>query len=216
MAVEKLVIKPGVDYEFQDAFSYDPLKDASVEGLSDIVGKFARELADRVAPTITLKYPWVLVRVLPRENKVGSIVIPGSAQGIGQNKPVHEGIVLHTWKPWVKQWTKNGEAYLHHVKPSVKLGDHVLFHHWAGQELYGFDKQEFRVVRSDDWSETVDGGILAVLDYNETDNTRKVLADMVEEWFNAYATISTDLADQIEERFQLIDKTKTSITLSGS
>lgn len=218
MAVEKLEVKPGVGYELgvdYDVDKYDPVKDASIQELSDTVGKYARALADRVAPTITLRYPWVLVRVLPRENIVGSIIVPGSAQGIGQNKPTHEGIVLHTWKPWTKHWTKSGAAHSHHMEPSVKMGDHVLFHHWAGHDLYGFDKQEFRVVRSEDWSETVDGGIIAVLDYDQEVDTHKVLADMIEKWSNGHSTVSVYLADEIQKRYQLIDKTKTSITLSG-
>ena len=112
-----------------------------MDSLRELVTKEFLERHIEVEPM----FPRILVRVLPKEQvSRGGIVLTDHEQ----NKPVHEGIVLRTYKPFwqvirrkMEDWmvTKSPEVHLdenENVKRiwqecEVQPGDHVLFPHMA-------------------------------------------------------------------------------------
>lgn len=104
------------------------------------------------------KFPWVLVHVLPREQRIGSLWVPGDAKH--QNKVTLEGVVVRLWK-----------ADHLKVKSELKIGDHVLFPHWVGQPFADRSAQDFKVIREyiPDYQGTQidDGHIFSTLDYTD-------------------------------------------------
>lgn len=81
------------------------------------------------------KYPWVLVRLLPKEQQSSLIYLPES-----QNKVVYEGIVLAVWRPFKKVYSATQKSTLYpeyklegELKQSqYKPGDRVCFGHFEG------------------------------------------------------------------------------------
>jgi co-chaperonin GroES (HSP10) len=82
--------------------------------------------------------PFVLVRVLPKDMvSEGGIVLPG----IQQNKPVHEGIVLETYRPYTEEvklkkthWDGSYEEYigLIHRRCDLKPGQRIAYPFYEG------------------------------------------------------------------------------------
>lgn len=106
---------------------------------------------------LQLIYPLTLVRVLPKEHITsGGIYLPETEQ----NKPVYEGIVIETWKPWDEHRTKNirdaegniveqEEIIIPHI-PTVKPGDRVAFQHFSGISMHGYlDEKLYRLIAED-------------------------------------------------------------------
>ena len=168
-------------------------------------------------------HPWCFIRVLAKEQVVNGIILPE----IDQNKTVHEGIVLATWRPWSEWRTIPGSTtVMVHHESKLKPGDHVLFPHWAGAPIYGFKEKYYRVVKEEGWKETQDGGIFATVEYDDQKpvselekllNSEKGIElvrradhekDFDQDAYNA-------LARFIEDRFLLVDRTGASVTLSG-
>lgn len=146
-------------------------------------------------------YPWVFVRVLPKEQTTRSgLILPST----DQNKTIHEGIVLGTWKP---RYVKGNQ-----ILSSFAPGDHVLFPHWSGLPIEGFSAKHYRVVRELDWKENEQGGIFARVEYAE-ESTRpgQMIKDLILDWEGS----PLDLARAIEQRFLLVDREAQSVTLSG-
>jgi co-chaperonin GroES (HSP10) len=80
------------------------------------------------------KFPWVLVYVLPREQRIGCLWVPDDAKH--QNKVTLEGVVVKIWK-----------ADHLPIKTELKIGDHVLFPHSAGQPFANVSSNEFKVIK---------------------------------------------------------------------
>lgn len=104
------------------------------------------------------KFPWVLVHVLPREQRVGSLWVPGDAKH--QNKVTLEGVVVKIWK-----------ADHLDIKTELEIGDHVLFQHFAGQPFSNASAEDFRMIKEGFTrvvdSEIVDNGhIFAKVNYS--------------------------------------------------
>src|SRR5262252_1392741 len=96
-------------------------------------------------------YPWVFVRVLQKEQTVGKIV---RVEGPKQNKPTQEGVVLKTWLPTTKIFKgKPVEVY-----SQLRQGQHVVFPHWAGLPVVGFDDKHYRIVKEIGWESSNEGG----------------------------------------------------------
>lgn len=106
---------------------------------------------------ITPRYPWVLVRVLPKEGEmVGKIILPET-----QNKVLYEGIVLAVWKQfWIHKEKKEykdeartqelGYADTNVLKRSqYRVGDRILFPHFEGQPVRHLDEKNYRFVREE-------------------------------------------------------------------
>lgn len=88
----------------------------------------------------TLLYPSIIVRVIPKPDKFGMLILPEAYR----NKPVYEGVVVQTWEKKTVQ-TSKGEIVM---TPTFKLGDIVLFHHWAGAPVPFVDDfgEEYRLI----------------------------------------------------------------------
>lgn len=144
-------------------------------------------------------FPWVFVRVLPKEQKIGAIFTPGS-----QNKVVHEGIVIATWE----------QKDLDTVSQLV-AGDHVLFNHFAGVNVEGFPYDKvtgsgYRCVKECAWAIDKEGGIFAKVEYGVS----KSLAKFIDEDIGAGSTY-WEIAAAIEKEYILVPRQCGSITLSG-
>lgn len=86
-----------------------------------------------------LLYPSIIVRVLPKPDHFGMLILPEAYR----NKPVYEGVVMQTWE---KKTIPTHKGVIT-VEPSVKQGDVVLFHHWAGIPVPGFnDDEQWRIL----------------------------------------------------------------------
>lgn len=171
--------------------------------------KDVNELAQRVyqesGRAFRPLFPWCFLAVLTKEQTTkAGLVLPQ----IEQNKTVHEAIVLATWAPG-EYYVKGKKAYR---ESTFKPGDHVLFPHWAGMPIEGFEEKHFRVVKEEEWSPSGEGGIFAKVEYDGMRNeNRLTLAKIHAE----YADSPGDMIAEIEYRFLLIDRDKQSVTLSG-
>jgi co-chaperonin GroES (HSP10) len=187
--------------------------------------QLTQQLYERGNRQVRPVFPWVLLRVLSKEQKIGSIFCPD----VDHNKTTHEGIVVATWLPWTKELgviEQNGVKKTRSVemRSNLELGDHVLFHHWAGLPLRGLDDKYWRVVKEVDWSPMNEGGIFATVQYDEKDakpeNLLKVLLAETLAGVGPEGEIDAEqltalMAARIEERMLLIDRAAHSVTLSG-
>jgi co-chaperonin GroES (HSP10) len=191
--------------------------------------RLALELFTKHESQFTPRFPWVLVRVLPREQQVGRILI---ADGKHSNKPVHEGIVLTTWQPYTTVKTKSYLTYSYteatatrhtddivtrHECP-VTVGDHVCYPHWCGQTVPGWDEKQYRVVPTH--ANTAlgiepNGIILGTLTYPK-ESVKERLEDILD---NGFTTVNFSPVNKavrkILEEFDVVYKEKGSKTLSG-
>jgi co-chaperonin GroES (HSP10) len=164
----------------------------------------------------TPMYPWVFVLVCTKAQQVGSIILPEK-----QNKTIHEGIVLATWKDkLVERGTISKDGIrltrCEVLKSEMHLGDHVVFPHFAGQPIPGYDVDRFRVVKECAWKE--EGGIFGKIDYaGEHTKPTVELMQMLSAWISDGATEEelVLLQAKIDDRFMVVDRETASITLSG-
>lgn len=126
-----------------------PKQYADVKVKVDIDGKSSSELSEQLAQLCIDIYlsggqrftplpPFVLIRVLPKDMvSEGGIVLPG----VQQNKPVHEGIVLETYRPYTeevklkKKWADGSyeeSIGIIHRECSLKPGDRVAYPYYEG------------------------------------------------------------------------------------
>jgi co-chaperonin GroES (HSP10) len=184
-----------------------------LDSLQELIYKGHREF--------TPMYPLVLVLVLRKQQvRASGIALPDSQQ----NKPMHEGIVLTTWdKKIVERGTvnKDGERLTRCevLHSQLKPGDHVLFHHWAGMPIHGFDDQRFRVVREEAWHETQQGGIVGVLHYSDKENEplEAIADELIGSDHAGYSLTEWALTkSKIRDRYIVIDKETSAVTLSGA
>jgi hypothetical protein len=203
----------------------------STNELESEVNELAQFLYENSNRMFVPMFPWIFLRVLSKAQKVGQLFVPSA-----QNKTVHEGIVLATWRPFNEEITKRdaeGRTFTRVVQRAsdLKPGDHVLIPHWAGLPIDGFSAQHYRVVKEQEWSKDKDGGVFGVVEYDEP-NTRPIslLREMLGDFLSGVydepdclrGAEGSDLtkemsllAAKIEERFLLIDRDQASLTLSG-
>jgi co-chaperonin GroES (HSP10) len=172
--------------------------------------------------TVTPLFPKVLVRLLPKEHRTKQgLWLPESSQ----NKPVHEGIVLETYKPfWHDVW-QSRESYVKITSPAlldeeehlqaiwqecaVKTGDHVVFPHMALgiTPVWPLDdgRGDYRLVP--------EGEILGKISY-EVLTAEETLAELLDD--TEYSSWEPkDWANWIAQHFDLLRKALTSVTMSG-
>lgn len=121
-----------------------------VEKLEQKFGELAEEIYQAGERRIQPSYPWVLVRVVPKEQKVGSIFMSENSGAREQNKPLWEGIVLVTWKPFTEthiSFELDGAKYYKHMESEFKAGDRILFPHHSGLPVNFLDDRRYRLVR---------------------------------------------------------------------
>lgn len=193
--------------------TYDELL-ARIDEDTDALYKMHREF--------TPMYPWVAVLVLSKEQTLKSgIILPNHEQ----NKPMYEGIVLSTWnEKWIETGTidKDGARLTkcHLRRSQLSPGDHVLFHHWAGNPIHGYSDQRFRCVREEDWHENKNGGIIAKINYDTADRDPiQGVIDMLAPMTVMASFTSAEeslLAAKMRSRYVVIDKETQALTLSGA
>lgn len=106
-------------------------------------------------------YPWLLVRVLPKEQKVGTLWLPEK-----QNKVLYEGIVLETW----------GESKGR--KSEVKRGDRVWFPHYEGMPCSYLNENHYRLIR--EYTTDVNCGTFGKIRYAENNRVAEKLNELFE------------------------------------
>jgi co-chaperonin GroES (HSP10) len=132
------------------------------ERFSGLAQKIYAEGTRKILPT----YPWVLIRVIPKEQKLGGIYLPDNAGSAQQNKPLYEGIVLVTWKPFVdklKPVKEGGAEYYRERKSEFVPGDRILYPSFAGLPVNFLDETKYRLVR--EWTYDPSGGVMCKVDY---------------------------------------------------
>lgn len=140
-------------------------------------------------------YPFLFVRVLPKAQTVGHIQLIDRAQ----NKTTHEGIVLARWAQHID---KKGV-----IKSSeIEIGEHVLFPHFQGVPVEGWDILQYRVIREEDIL-----GVIECMPLLET-KVAKTINDVL---CNDGLEIGKEVAAALMEKFILVDREFGSVTLSG-
>jgi hypothetical protein len=145
--------------------------------------RFALEMYQQAEKIIEPIYPWVLVRIMPKELKVGSIILPEK-----QNRIFYEGIVLRTWAPFWRIYTgdlKFDEEDANLVdstrvinkrvqmKSSVEVGDRVIFMHFEGQPYPYLDELHYRMIHEVETHPN--GGIWGKLHLREDEGLKEKL-----------------------------------------
>jgi len=149
------------------------------------------------------KYPWVLVYILPREQRIGSIWVPDDAKK--QNKVTLEGVVVRLWQPY---WSEENQA----IASELLIGDHVLFSHSAGQPFNDKSKDEFRLVKEGVVYNQfgIDDNIYCKLNYKQKEVTKEV-----EKLMQRHKKKSTkEIVEYLQRNFLVYPKA--SKTLSGT
>jgi len=179
---------------------------------------YVTELYEKCGVNVEPLHPKVLVRVLPREQKVGSLFIP---EGRQQNKPTLEGVVLKTWRPfyqkiyldevgWVTDENANKEAvYSQLVKSELEPGDHVLFPHieYGITPIWNLDegKGDYRMVPEQH--------IMGKLEYQDV-RKRDWLRQLLEERDGQLS--DEELSDYILKHADIFRRDIVSMTMSGA
>lgn len=181
-----------------------------VEEKEQLVDRLTQELY-RAHRGFTPRYPWVFVRVLHKEQQVGRIVIPETEQ----NKPMHEGIVLAVWPPFIESKTMNGQRVTVFQESDLHPGDHVLLPHWAGLPVVGYRDIRYRIVKELGWDASTDGGICATVGYDEPnrkpiEKLKAFLSSAIRDGFTWEGMLP-----KLEEQFLIVDRDAGSVTLSG-
>ena len=127
-----------------------------VEERETVLQHVVQELYSVAERIIEPLYPWVLVRIMPKEQQVGSIFLVEK-----QNKTFYEGIVLAIWKPFWKEYTGDlkfdmdaeDKMFSHRVvnkrvqiKSGVEVGDRIMFMHFEGQPVPYLDELHYRMI----------------------------------------------------------------------
>jgi hypothetical protein len=161
-------------------------------------------------------YPKILIRVLPKEQKRGSIWLPDGKQ----NKPNWEGVVLKVYKPWYQKiylsqahWVSDDpdpEArYVQKVECVVKPGDHIVFPHieYGQVPVHPLDDGvgDYRMI-----PENI---ILGTLEY-DSQSTRDWLLNLIDE-VDEENYSSEELVKKILKNADVIRKDVVALTMSG-
>ena len=185
-------------------FSLDE-KITSIDRTIDELMKQRQSLSRRL---FTPLYPLVFLRVLPLEEERGGIILPENS---AQNKTIHEGVVVCTWAACAKSGGKRSD---------LTPGDHVLFPHWCGMEIPGFDRAHYRIVKEEGWSLSKDGGIFATVEDLPCEDTpmtvlKRILIDECPDLVAMHNTLNW-IMGRVEESLYLIDRKHSGVTLSGA
>lgn len=190
--------------------------------------KQAKEKVDAAERTIRCLYPWVLVKVLPKDQMYKGILYLPDAPGKdkSQNKPVAEGIVLSTWHPFFTVAKKTRENLLGEPvvvwtqferKSNLKPGDHILFPHWAGQPAGELDAKEFRLIQ--EFSSYQPSPEPSCIVEHEDEPIKTQLEKLIsQEAFDEAFGYDVDIqatANRIMREYYVIPKNSTAKTLSG-
>jgi co-chaperonin GroES (HSP10) len=144
--------------------------------------------ARRVIPN----HPYVLVFVLPKEHVTESGLWLADTS---QSKPVYEGLVLETWRPYdeIRQRFRKAhddmpaiqdDIVIHH-ECSLKVGDRVFFPHYEGITLFEYDEKYFKMIREgSDQNKFPYMNVLGVADYTGDAKNKKALIDAAKKFYS--------------------------------
>lgn len=121
-------------------------------------------------------WPWLLIRLVPKEQSRNGLVLPENFGASTQNKPLFEGIVLETWKPHWRRIKELGENKDHYRMSDLMIGDRVLFPSFAGVPVHFLDVNNYRLVR--EWTFDANGGVQGIVNYQKDELTRFALNDI--------------------------------------
>lgn len=127
--------------------------------------------------------PWVIVRILPKEQRTaGGIWLAED----NQNKPLYEGIVLETWRPYDTEYTyvEGGKkkTRMVHMECDVKVGQRIAFPHYEGQPVRYLDDKYYRMVRqSVDQNKNPYCGVMGILDYEGDKEVSQKIRDLMQQ-----------------------------------
>jgi hypothetical protein len=181
------------------------------EKLREMVTRLYEECEVNVEPL----YPKILIRVLPKEQKKGSIWLP---DGKAQNKPTWEGIVLKVYKPfyrkiylteafWVVDDPDPEVRYTQKAECAYQPGDHILFPHIEIGEVPVWPLDEGK----GDYRMIPESIILGRLDY-ESESTKDWL---VTELLQPSMSV-VHQAENVLKQADVIRKDQHSLTMSGA
>jgi hypothetical protein len=179
--------------------------------------RLAMDLYEKHEAQFTPTHPWVLVRVMPREQFTGLLWLPDTKQ----NKPIHEGIVLTTWEPFTKHWREkhNGEWIdcQAEISTDFKAGDHVTYHWSSGMPVPGMSEKMYRLVPEHTRAHRgidSNGIIFGKLNYPQEAIKEQLFALLHDEC--AYGTNDKEVVNKILAKFDVVRKTNLySRTTSG-
>lgn len=160
-------------------------KTNQLENLEKQFSDLAQTIYEQAERRLHPCYPWVLVRLVPKEQKIGHIIMADNVGSKGQNKPLYEAIVLTTWKPFVQSYSSfrhEGVEYHKQMKSDFKPGDRVVFPHHSGLPVNFLDERNYRIVREITSDEL--GGAMGIVHY---DGDKKYKAALDELFSDAHS-----------------------------
>lgn len=180
-----------------------------VAALKEQVARLYRDQSCTIHP----RHPYVLVRVIPKdnqqirvaENKV--LYLPDKVQ----NKPIYEGQVLEIYAPWTEPAKQNGAMLVHTCE--LAAGDHVAFqHHWGVPVPLDGYRGDYRLIE--------DFNLVGVLEYSHSPVKQK-LVRLLHAYLQQRGDEATNevyeeiFAQELMERFAVVECAQAK-TLSGA
>lgn len=171
-----------------------------MDGLTELKDK-AREVYESLHYNIQPRYPYALVWVLPKSQKIGEIYVPDKS-----NKPVYEGLVLRTHKSFYKygklpgHFPEGTDAVLRYqvlVSSELNPGDHILFQHFQGIPVPALDGGvgDYRLIDEKE--------IYATLEYGK-DSTKDKIRRILESHYAPDTDNKDGFANDLMERADVI------------
>jgi co-chaperonin GroES (HSP10) len=179
------------------------VKGYSTEALKQAVLQIEHTLLER-RRRVRPMAPWLVVKICEKAQQEGLVILPEK-----QSKVTYEGIVLAVWEE--HDIVVKGKTV--HVAPSCKIGDRVLFPHWAGVPLEGFARDRYRLVK-ESWTSNDDGGAFACIDYDDGEQALTMLSKWMWEIGALRDKEIVDFVEKVNQKFILVEKDAKSVTLS--
>jgi len=155
--------------------------------------KLAQQYFESFCPRVKPLFPWVLLYVLPKEQKTdGGLWMPDLDGQKKQHKATLEGIVLRTWDDggFVRHLLNaDGKSKSFVIATEFSPGDVVAFPHWAGWPPDPEHSRDFRMVKEyeTETSKQFPGGdtIFGIMEHDAKSSYRQIeeaVAPILREW----------------------------------
>jgi len=185
--------------------------------LKNKIAELVRKAYDECGVSVGLLKNTYLVRVLPKEQRSGNVIIPDLDGPGKQNKPLYEAVVLAVYESYtVDEWIKNSYKQTesepdwvckrYWVEPACKVNDHILFQHWEGIPVPPLDMGigEYRILK--------EHMIVAIVTYD-----REKIEDELHALFGERVLLQVDeVVKSILSKYDVIPKNLSCKTLSGA
>lgn len=138
------------------------------------LAKLCQQIYEQGGRRIQPLFPWVLVRVLPKEQEVRGIILTDKQEVV-----TYEGIVLATWKPC----TRTTNKVTRELTSAFKPGQRIVFHHMEGMRATDLDEKYYRFVREVVDQVTYPGmGVYGLIDYSGDKDTAVKLSELLSKY----------------------------------